>query len=368
VPFQDDSREYGQDKLRLCPTCRSQISVFATKCKFCGEVVGRPRDEARQLTVDDLGGHSDTSYAVGGEVADAMESFRYEEMERSKREHAEVERRRHGSWLGRKREAEEEPGDEEPTPETEPEGLTEQLMAISPFSQTRDLAPPRRERVWTRKLAFLGAFIAAVLILYFGGGFAKARYDEYLAKKNAIPYIRVDNHAREYLRAGDLLGALKEAQRCVKTADYPEHREVADEVRAAVEREVSGLLNAVNWSPDTLRKASTLITNALKIDPDSKLLQGVKKGVDEEVCHYSLRIVSVDQASGEVRIQQQEPGRAPVKVVVERGDTVLGRFVVKSISLPNEIRLEDTRRPGRSGRRREFKVDQAGSITVVGAR
>ena len=64
------------DKTRLCPSCRCEISVLATRCRFCGEEVGRPRDEARQLSIDDLGGENVTLYAPSGNVMDALESFR----------------------------------------------------------------------------------------------------------------------------------------------------------------------------------------------------------------------------------------------------------------------------------------------------
>ena len=69
----------GRDKTRLCPTCRSPISVLATKCKFCGDPVGRPRDENRKLTVDDLGGESASEFTRSEDVMEALEAYRREE-------------------------------------------------------------------------------------------------------------------------------------------------------------------------------------------------------------------------------------------------------------------------------------------------
>ncbi|MBM3289605.1 MAG: hypothetical protein FJY92_05590, partial [Candidatus Hydrogenedentes bacterium] len=66
------------EKSRLCPSCRMEISVLATKCRFCGESVGRPRDETRSLSIDDLGGETIRHYAPSSSVMEAMEAFRSE--------------------------------------------------------------------------------------------------------------------------------------------------------------------------------------------------------------------------------------------------------------------------------------------------
>src|SRR5690606_34714265 len=64
--------------MRLCPTCRMEIRVLATKCRFCGENVGRPRDEVRALSIDDLGGETIRHYAPSSSVMEAIEAFRSE--------------------------------------------------------------------------------------------------------------------------------------------------------------------------------------------------------------------------------------------------------------------------------------------------
>ena len=365
MSFEDDSQDDQEDKLRLCPTCRSQISIFATKCKFCGEVVGRPRDEARQLTVDDLGGYEGSSYVISGDLADAMEAFRHEQMAQSEREHAEAQGKRHGTWLGRKKDLDKEPAQEPPAPGAQPPGITEQLMSISAFSQTRRRRPPPQERVWTRKLALLGGFVAAVVILYFGGGYAKAKYDEYLAKKHAVPVVHVDNYAGDYLKAGDLLGALREARRAQGEADNTENRHIADEVREAIRDQVADLVNAKDWQKELLNQASRLVANAQRIDPDSKLLQEVRKEVDREVFHYSLRIEEIHlEPGGKARVflEVQEPGRQRELVVKEKGQQVSGRFVIKSITR-DQIRFEDTQRKGRSDRPRQLCLSLDGTLT-----
>jgi len=365
VSFEDDSRDDQEDKLRLCPTCRSQISIFATKCKFCGEAVGRPRDEARQLTVDDLGGHDGSSYIVSGDLADAMEAFRQEQIAQSDREHEQQEPKKHATWLGRNKEVDKHPAHEPPPPGADPSGITEQLMSISAFSQTRRRAHPTPDRVWTRKMAMLGGFVAAVVILYFGGGYAKAKYDEYLAKKHVVPEVHVDNYARDYLKAGDLLGALTEARRAQREADNTENRQIAHEVREAIRDTVDSLVNAQDWEKEVLNHASRLVANAQRIDPDSKLIQEVRKQVDREVFHYSLRIEEIHiEPGGKARVflEVQEPGREREIVVKEKGQQVSGRFVIKNITR-DQIRFEDTQRKGRSNRPRQLCLSLDGTLT-----
>lgn len=365
MSFEDHPQDDGYDKLRLCPTCRSQISIFATKCKFCGEGVGRPRDEARQLTADDLGGQDGSSYIMSGNMADAMEAFRQEEIAQSEREHADVEGKKHGTWLGRKKNTEKESAQETPGPSAQAPGISEQLMSISAFSQTRQRMPPPRERVWTRRLVLLAGFVAAVVILYFGGGFAKAKYDEYLARKYAVPVVHVDNYARDYLKAGDLLAALMEATRAQGEANNTENRQILDEVREAIRARVDELLNAQAWEKELLNQASKLVARAQTIDPDSKLLQQVRKEIDREIFHYSLRIDEIHLEPGvrtRVFLEVQEPGRQRETVVKEKGQRVSGRFVIKSITR-DQVRFEDSERKGRSNRPRQFCLSLDGTLT-----
>ena len=80
MPDQTEPRE--PDKTRLCPSCRMQISVLATKCRFCGENVSRPRVEDRHFTIRDLGGENSRKYAASESMLSALESFRIEQAER----------------------------------------------------------------------------------------------------------------------------------------------------------------------------------------------------------------------------------------------------------------------------------------------
>ena len=63
----DRGRDTGE-RSRLCPACRSPISIFATICRFCGQKVDRPRDDGRRLTVSTLGESPGDSYVPLGSV------------------------------------------------------------------------------------------------------------------------------------------------------------------------------------------------------------------------------------------------------------------------------------------------------------
>lgn len=56
-----------QDKIKICPFCREEISNFARKCRYCGEMVGDPLKDERTLTAEDIG-KPDVTGAVRGET------------------------------------------------------------------------------------------------------------------------------------------------------------------------------------------------------------------------------------------------------------------------------------------------------------
>ena len=56
-----------EDKSKICPFCREEISVFARKCRYCGEKVGDPLQTELKLTVDDIG-RPEKSKTIRGET------------------------------------------------------------------------------------------------------------------------------------------------------------------------------------------------------------------------------------------------------------------------------------------------------------
>ena len=345
-----------EDKTRMCPTCRMEINFFATKCRFCGEAVGRPKEEVRQLTVRDLGGEGGTQYAPGEDVVDALEMFRQEEMSRLQQEDTKK------SWFHRK-EKKAAPGPGPVSPYNELPGLdptSRDLASVGGFG--RSARPVARETLLTKKLAVLGGFVAAILIVYFGGGYVKAKYDDYMARKNAKPVVSVDNQALAILQSGgSAVDALDAALTALNTANTPENIEVANRVRDAVLEQVDFLLNGEPWDPASLDKASNMASRALQLDPDTPVLRKLAESVKGEVFAYKMSIKGIDMQAGTVTLRVLYPDRPEDLVIKRKGEKVLNRFEVKSITRDG-VRLSDTQRKGKSGLSREFKIFTDGSI------
>ncbi|MCX5771232.1 MAG: hypothetical protein NTZ09_13325 [Candidatus Hydrogenedentes bacterium] len=344
-----------EEKTRMCPTCRMEISFFATKCRFCGEPVGRPKEEVRQLTVHDLGGEAGTQYAPGEDVVDALEMFRQEEMARTQQEDPKK------SWFGKEKKGA--PGPGPVSPYSELPGLdpmSRDLASVGGFG--RSTRTVRRETLLTKKLAVLGGFVAAILIVYFGGGFVKAKYDDYMARKNAKPVVSVDNQAMAILQSGgspvDALGA---AMTALNSANTPENIEVANRVRDALLEQVETLLNGEPWDPGNLDKASNMAARALQLDPDTPALRKLAESVKGEVFAYKMSIKEIDMQAGTATLRVLYPDRPEDLVVKKKGDKVLNRFEVKSITR-DSVRFSDSQRKGKSGLSREFKIFMDGSI------
>jgi len=334
-----------------------EISFFATKCRFCGEPVGRPKEEVRQLTVHDLGGEDGTQYAPGEDVVGALEMFRQEEIARIQQEDTKK------SWFHRQEKKKAAPGPGPVSPYSELPGLdptSRDLASVGGFG--RSTRPVAHEMLLTKKLAMLGGFVAAILIVYFGGGFVKAKYDDYMARKNAKPVVSVDNQAMAILQSGgSAVDALDAAMTALNTANTPENIEVANRVRGTVLEQVDALLNSDPWDLANLDKASNMASRALQLDPDTPALRKLAEGVKGEIFAYKMSIKEIDMQAGTVTLRVLYPDRPEDLVVKKKGEKVLNRFEVKSI-MRDSVRLSDTQRKGKSGLNREFKVFTDGSI------
>ncbi|HUW61446.1 MAG TPA: hypothetical protein VMZ06_10605 [Candidatus Bathyarchaeia archaeon] len=349
-----------EEKTRMCPTCRMEISFFATKCRFCGEPVGRPKEEVRQLTVHDLGGETGTQYAPGEDVVDALEMFRQEEIARLQQEDTKK------SWFHRQEKKKAAPGPGPVSPYSELPGLdplSRDLASVGGFG--RSTRPVARETLLTKKLAILGGFVAAILIVYFGGGFVKAKYDDYMARKNAKPVVSVDNQAMAILQSGgSAVDALDAAMTALNTANTPENIEVANRVRGTVLEQVDALLNSDPWDLANLDKASNMAARALQLDPDTPALRKLAESVKGEVFAYKMSIREIDMQEGTVTLRVLYPDRPEDLVVKKKGEKVLNRFEVKSITR-DAVRFSDSQRKVKSGLNREFKIFTDGSVKAA---
>jgi hypothetical protein len=334
-----------------------EISIFATKCRHCGEAVGRPRDEARKLTIHDLGGTNATDYAPSEEVVDALESFRQEELDKLKEEAAEE----GGTWFKRKKKNESAAKRGSSYGQLDPR--SRDLASIKTFNTPRH-HKRRQEPVWTGKLIFGASFVAAIVLLYLGGGFVKARIDDYIAKKNFKPEVKIENRAVAIMaKNGPPLHALLAAVEAVNAANTPDNQQIAEKARQAVKDKVNTLLNADPWSETKLDEASEIVTKAVAIDPGSETTKMLQDEVSRERADYKINLLRVDPALGEARLRVSMPDNRTEEIVARKGGTAVhGRFEVKNIT-SRYVRFEDPMRKSKSGVPREFILSLDGTIS-----
>ncbi len=334
------------EKTRLCPSCRMEISVLATKCRYCGESVGRPKEEARNLSIDDLGGENVRHYAPSSSVLDALESFRAEEQARLAKQEQEI---REGVFRRRKRRGRMKDGEANPNEFTGLPELDEQSRALASVTlPTYEPAPPRPFDVWSRKLGLLGAFIAAIIILYFGGVQVSALIRDWM---QTTPVVESYDSRVPMLMEQGAPGVqiLEAAMEAVRNEDSAEHREHLASAREIVRAEIGALLNADPWTMNHLSRASAIAHRAAQVDTSGQMNE-LKSVITRETWAYNMRVTAIDDTGpgAQATIRLLDPRATEREATVRVGGMVADRFRVAAIS-PNErfVRLEDTERDDR---------------------
>ena len=377
---QDDSLS-ARDKMRLCPSCRMEISFFATKCRYCGETVGRPRDEARQLTITDLGGETHTHFEVANNVVEALEAFRKEELAAAQ----DVEEEHH-SWFRRGHapenpDADDDGGDGGGKTAAEMDEHSKDLASVGGFAATRRHASAAKSRQpdWVARAKTAALAWGVVVVVCLGGWYGKVKYDAYVARRDAIPVVHVDNRAIAILDSGgSALAALEAAMEALAIVDDTSNRAVADSARDSVRAEVEAMFNAENWNLDVLNAASRKAVRALEIDPNSKKLQALKRDALEEVYAYKIMLIEVNVAEQTARFRvtrlaagsgteteevvyrkQEGPAQGGDQGGTAQGGRPLGRFEVKRLG-KDWVRLADTKRLTATRAPRELRLTVRG--------
>ena len=221
-----ENRLDGADKTRLCPTCRSPISVLATKCRFCGEAVGRPKDEARKLTVDDLGGESSSDFNRSEDVMEALEAYRREEyMPQAAKEEG-------AGWLRRKRRGK--------GPAGKPDTRAGRPGAAR--STGHDKAGPPKS-IWSSNLGIAVAAFAAIVLLIIVAGLVVSQVNSRSGSIETQTSENFRNPAIAILAAGGPgAEALRAAHEALRRANTPDNQQIANQARALVEKEVLALV------------------------------------------------------------------------------------------------------------------------------
>jgi hypothetical protein len=347
-----DERVSGdREKTRLCPTCRCAISVLATKCRFCGESVGRPKDETRSLSIEDLGGETVVHYAPSSNVMEALEAFRMEEGPAA----APPEPKK--KTLFGKKAASTESNSGIKSDHGLPE-LDERSKALASLMvPSRTVASPKtHDTSWMKKVAFLGGFIAVVVILYFGSIQVSAVIRGWGADDSAK--MKYTNPAIAMIKSGaPAMDIHREAYKAVQKDDSPENQQILADARKQVTEEIQALLSSPTVTLHGLRAASNLAAQALADDKGTEI-QELKAQVDAENSAFAMSLVSTDTKASPPTAILRLSDRS--QKTVTQGETFGDRFVVKVIT-DKYVRLVDTKYKKPSGEgERAVMVDREG--------
>jgi hypothetical protein len=306
----DASRFREDEKTRPCTTCRMPVSILATRCRYCGTELGRPREETRSLSSQDLGGETVKHYAPSSNVMDALESFRTEQA-------AQQRKSKDGS-------------DGPDMPE-----LDARSRALATAVRTGPSGPPRKVRQFSwgdyGRYA-LGGVTAVVLIAV-----ALTVYPRFTTGQ-ATDDVFVNRAPSLIAMGAPPLEVLEAALEGVRNSPSEANLELLDRARELVFQEVTGILETSPWTHRKLDEASRLANQALRHDP---LMPDLEDLVAAEVNAYNAVLSSADVSSGEIKFRLGRNDHT-----VSREELVMGRFEVVRIA-GNSVRLRDQFRGGR---------------------
>lgn len=332
---------------RLCPSCRSTINALAVTCRFCGQEIGKPKEEQRELTAQDLGGESVHHRAPSGTVMGALEAFRAEELEAAGLSDGP------GADEGIQRGAPPEPG------QLSPDGLpilnatSQGLSALSETSFSARAAVKRPPKSFKDRALPIGLAVAGILVVIFAGVKGANALMTYLEEKNRVPEIVFHNRAPGILEAGGpAIEALRAAAEALAVVNNDENRAIGSQALAAIEKEILALLNRSDWSMETIRQAAGLGEFASRAY-SHELTTHLKNITREEKNLYSMWLESIDPDGTSATFTLQDGRKLPG---VRKGDVIESRFNVVRVTSARVI-FEDPLRRSRAGSSREVSFD-----------
>ena len=327
-----DDLQLPKDKMRLCPICRMPISVWAIRCRFCGETVGRPKREMETYTIKDLGGETPADGSlVSPDVLEAIEEFRKELVETPP---------------------------EEPPPSIW--NFWKKPKKISEKSTTKHTHPhPVQKRFDPLKAVLItGTIIIAMILTYFVAPIAINQIRNYLNPKPSYP--DVENRAMLLLeRNAPWDTVIKEALTAYETAPTEENKNILAEVRNRFVEYVNSLISKPEFNPYDYGEASRIISDVMKIDYDPQIQELYRK-VMEEISAYKMTVTQIDYNNKKAVFHLSNPNFKLKEQTVTEGDMVQDRFLVIQI-LPSRVRLED-KKVVIDGKARRLSVSLLGDV------
>ena len=321
----------SSEKSRICPSCRMQISVLAVVCRFCGQEVGKPKEEQRTLSINDLGGESIHHRAPSGSVMEALEAFRVE----ADLEIIDSEKKAAGG-----EESAQAGSDGMPVLESDPFDTDFGSANKSSISSVYEVKPPTiQERIKT-----IGLIVGGIVVLAFLGVQAPGWIDKWRgADADAVVSDYVNRAPGIIKRGGAPIDALVAAMEAIDHEDGAENRRIANDALAAVVGQVRSLLNEVPFKQKNLREASSLAARARDTYADEQVLQ-VLKEVAADSTAYRMSLVSIDSETKTASFQPNLPDSDPISVA--KGDLLAERFFVRIVGT-RTVTVEDRLRGNR---------------------
>lgn len=330
----------GGEKTRLCPSCRMEISVLATKCRFCGESVGRPRDETRSLSINDLGGETVRHYAPSSSVMEAMEAFRSEhDFKSNPPEDAGPERKSLFGIAGKKKGgAAQNGGDGLPQLDERSQALASLAMPTTkPTTFKKPKGPSAAERAMQ-----IGGIVVGVIILLLVAKFAH----EYFTAVPEEPNRAKANPAEAMLARGeDPTKTVIAAAEALRTEKHSKNVDILAQAEKRFIEKVNGLLNASPWTSQHLKDAAKNVNEVFRVDTNPEIGKLMQE-VNQETFAYNMSLLEVSDDGKTATFGLSQSGAGESRVPAEVGGIVNGRFKVVSIK-GEKVQVEDTQRKNR---------------------
>ncbi len=304
-----EETQFSKDKMRLCPVCRMPISVWAIRCRFCGETVGRPKKEVETFTVEDLGGETPTAKnTLSAEVLEAIEEFRKELVEP--------------------------PPKEEPSTVWNLWGKYKKTNTGSQVNRVQNINP-------TRWILTFGIITILLIFSYFFGPSTWSQLKSlfYGQPENVVEY---DNRALFMLQNGEPIEmVLQEALKAFETTNKDEDKQILMQVRSQLVEKINTLLTKEPYSSLDIAEASRICSEVIKIDYDP-IIQDLYRKVIDEISAYKITLTQIDAVNKKATFHFSNPSFKLKEQTVSEGELVQDRFLVKQI-LSSRVRLEDTK-------------------------
>lgn len=335
------SGDVPTEKMRVCPSCRMQISVLATKCRFCGEEVGKPKDETRTLSIHDLGGEQVYHRAPSGSVMEALESFRVDEtLQRSGVE--DLNKMDMGINAG---------------------NLPPSMRA--PTADDFDFKPKPASTTLKKKpassgsrMGLVGAIVAALVLGVVAITAGPGILEKINGPKEVVTGPTHVNQAPGILaRGGPAIEALAAAVEALGADPSADNRRIAEDCVQALEKEVKALLNSPSFDAGKITEASNRAARGVELYPN-EATRALAEEANQDDKIYKMMLTGIDRATDTATFKLVGVGSPVVKV--KEKDMLADRFYVKSIVASKSVTLMDSKRNNRP-----VKYEQGASAMAV---